>query len=388
MRSSAEDSETLLCVANFPKDTGFAWSFIRSLYGDVAERLGRDGIRTLVAFPAIAPDADSAPDAVAAEIELEIDFGSVRSVLELISVVLRRNVTVLYLTDRDSWHPVYLLLRVAGVERIVVHDHTSGRRARPRGVKRILKWCVARIPGITADRVVGVSDFVARRKVEVDLVPPERVQRIWNAVPIPDLNVDYERRAREKVRMPEGRPVVAAASRSAPEKGIQHLLRAFDQVCTRIVDAKVQPVLLYLGSGPALDELREVRSRMSHSEKIVFAGYREDAAEIVAGADIAVVPSVWEEAFGLSALEPMAHGIPVIASSVGGLPEVVSHDETGLLVPPGDEEALAEALERLLVNERERQRMGRKGRVRAERLFSWPRFIDEVETVLRDGFYQ
>jgi len=88
----------------------------------------------------------------------------------------------------------------------------------------------------------------------------------------------------------------------------------------------------------------------------------------VDGADIAVVPSTYEEAFGLAALEPMAKGIPVIVSDRGGLPEIVAHEDTGLVVPAGDEGGLRAALDRLLADPAERRRMGEAGVLRP----GWP----------------
>lgn len=386
MSNDASESETLLCVTNFPKDTGFAWTFITKIYRELAEDFAGHGVQTLIAYPAIGSGAESSSDAAADDIEFEVAFDHIGSVLELAAMVRRRNIRVLYLADRASWHPAYLALRAAGVERIVVHDHTSGRRTRPKGLKRLLKWALARVPGMTADCIVGVSDFVVQRKVEVDMVPADRVTRVWNAVEMPDPGVDYRKIARERLGLPSGRPIVAAACRSTPEKGIQHLLRAFDDVCAAHESDLPMPLLIYLGDGPAMDELQAIRSGLMYSEDVLFTGYREDASEIVGGADVAVVPSVWEEAFGLSALEPMSHGVPVVASAVGGLPEVVDHGETGLLVPPSDERALARAISHLMANPDTREQMGRRGHDRARRCFSWPRLIDDIEEVLKEGF--
>jgi glycosyltransferase involved in cell wall biosynthesis len=77
-----------------------------------------------------------------------------------------------------------------------------------------------------------------------------------------------------------------------------------------------------MGDGPDMDRLKSIRRQLHRREQIVFTGYRADASDLVEGADICVVPSVWQEAFGLSAREPLARGVPVIATRVGGIPEV------------------------------------------------------------------
>lgn len=374
----------MLCVANFPANTGFAWSFIERIYADAADRLAETGVTTWVAYPEIDDPPRTLDGSAAKPLLLDVELDDPGSLAALLKTIRTYDIGTVYLSDRPSWHPAYSLLRAAGVQRVVVHDHTSGARTAPSGAKRILKSASRRLPGMLADRVIAVSDYVARRKIDVDLVPPDRVVRLWNGVP--DF-ADSDRGEGALTRLvgscPEG-PVVACACRAAPEKGVACLLRAFDRASTRLAGS-CDPVLLYMGSGPSYDQLEELRSGLSCADSVVFAGYRKDARQLIACADVAVVPSLWEEAFGLSALEPMAAGVPVIASNVGGIPEVVADGETGLLVPPGDVEALADALCRLLADRPLRQGLGDAGRRRARKLFGWDDMMDRVVHVLQAG---
>lgn len=381
-------SAGLLCVANFKAGTGFAWSFIEQIYADVAERLSEDGINTFVAYPELEIDPEPLRDSPARPIEFAVRPGHPGALLKLIRLVRRRNIKVLYLPDRPVWHPAYAVLRAAGVRTIVVHDHTSGERTPPTGVKRTLKKASRRLPGMLADRVIGVSDYVVRRKVEVDLVPPERVARVWNGISIPaDYKVESDRNLiADRLDLPSDRPIIACACRAAREKGVQHLLSAFRSLLEDDGREAPRPLLVYFGDGPALAEWRLLAADLALSSDVVFAGYREDASELVGDAAIAVVPSIWAEAFGLSALEPMVRAVPVVASRVGGLPEVVADGETGILVPPANEESLAEALRSLLDDDQRRREMGRKGRVRAERYFSWDDQVAAIATLLEEGF--
>lgn len=385
-RGGRSEPPTLLCVANFSSSTGFAWTFIEEIYASVARRLYDERIRTLVAYPVLEESTTALQDSVARPVEREVDFGSPVAVGRLVGMIRRRNIRVMYMSDRPAWHPAYPLLRAVGVRWIVTHDHSSGARARPTGIKRSLKRFSRRLPGMLADRVVGVSDFVKRRKLEVDLIPSGRVSRIWNAVRIPETRSEDGDVLRKRLGVAAERPVVALACRATPEKGGQHLLRAFEKMCQSLEWSEGKPLLIYMGSGPALHEWRGIRDRLSCAEDVLFTGYRADSDEILGAADVAAVPSVWEEAFGLSALEPMSRGTPVVASEVGGLPEVVEHGGTGLLVPPGDEDALAHALGRLLTNPEERRRMGKRGRARTLENFAWEDMVTEITHLLREGF--
>ncbi len=379
------DGRTLLCVANFPAGTGFAWDFIEGLYADVADRLVEGGIRTLVAYPAL----DSPPATLAGSSAVPIMHAfrlrTPSGAMSARKLVRDRGVDVVYLADRPAWSPAYPLLRQAGVRRIVVHDHTSGARTRPRGPKRWLKAARRSIPGTLADHVLAVSEFVARRKIEVDLVPRGRVTRIWNSIEIRPLgNGDASRSVRRELGV-EDAPLILCACRASPPKGIAHLLRAFDRMSAGW-GARPSPQLLYAGDGPAMDDLRALRDTLPARDRIRLLGYRADVARITEAADLCVVPSVWEEAFGLAALEPMERGRAVIASRVGGIPEVVLDGETGLLVPPGDEPALAYAMGALLADPMLRTRMGRRGRDRAAECFSRAAQIDELARLLGTCF--
>lgn len=376
---------SLLCVANYPANTGYAWDFIESLYVGIADRLAADGIRTWVAYPSVPAPPETLRGSEARGVELEVRFDSIGSMRALIDFVRRNEVRILYLTDRPVWHPWYAALRLAGVRRIVVHDHTSGERTVPRGPKRWFKRARQWVPGALADRVLAVSDYVAGRKVEVDLVPPYRVHRIWNSIAVPDLDPSARSRIRALLGLAVSRPVIACACRAAPEKGVVQLMRAFDRLIGRWAEPSEPPALVYFGDGPALQQFRAERDELAARGAIFLAGHRSDAAELIGGADVCVAPSLWAEAFGLFALEPQARGVPVIASRVGGIPEVVVDGETGLLVEPGDEAALEDAMKRLLENREEARRLGEAGRKRVALDFSRDRQIEELLAVLTGG---
>jgi glycosyltransferase involved in cell wall biosynthesis len=151
------------------------------------------------------------------------------------------------------------------------------------------------------------------------------------------------------------------SGRLADQKGVDVLLEA---ARTAGVEVKIA------GEGPAESNLRTLASRLSVNAE--FLGYLEsDAlAGMVAGARAVVVPSRWHENCPLTVLESMAWGKPVIGTQVGGMPELVRHGEEGLLVPPGDANALAAALTQLESSPETAERMGRRGRERIESAFA------------------
>lgn len=184
-------------------------------------------------------------------------------------------------------------------------------------------------------------------------------------------------------------PTVAFAGRLVREKGADVLIRAFAKVVTRISNAR----LLLAGEGLEGERLKKLIADLKLSSSISMLGHlpRPEMERRFATAWVQAVPSCWEEPFANVALEAMMRGTAVVASDAGGLPEIVHHGRTGFLVPPGDADALAEALLHLLQDIQLAERMGNCGREIALTNFSQEtcveRFIHWYE-VLRKTYDQ
>jgi len=369
--------DTLLCVANFPSSTGYAWTFIGRMFARVADALARDGVRTLVAYPVLDVRPEALAGSAAEPIQADFSLASARSVLRAAERIHRERVRAVWLVDRPVVSLAHAVLHAAGVRRVVVHDHSSGGRQLPRGLRRMARQIATRVPWVAADAVVAVSAYVAARQREAGRVPPARIHTVPNPVSIPDRSAPSETRSR--LGLAPGRRWVAAAGRLTPEKGFADLLEA--------ADALPHDVELWLfGDGPERARLEALRGRLATGERVHLAGARADAAECVAAADVCVVPSRWEEAFCLAAAEPLARGRPVVATGVGAVPELVQDGVTGLLVPPASPAALASAITRLLDAPELGAALGRAGRARVARTYGWPRAIAGMLSVLAPAF--
>lgn len=375
---------TLLCVANYATNTGYAWDFIERLYAGIADRLLVRGIRTLVAYPAICGSPETLAGSTAQAVHLDATLNSRESIQRTVEFIKRENVQVVYFTDQVAYSSTYLRLRWAGVRHIVVHDHTSGARTKPWIVKRYIKWLLARLPWWLADTVITVSDYVAHRQIEVGLIPSNRVTRVWNGLPIPQLDPAAKDRVRKLLGFEKGRPLVACACRATPEKGVSVLFQAFNRISTKTLGPR--PALVYVGDGPQLSALQALRNTLRCSKDIYLVGYRKDALTILEGADLCVIPSIWQDAFPLSVLETMALGKPVIGTRVGGIPEMVEHGRTGLLVPPSDDIALSEAIRELLVDPFRAAQLGAAARQRVRDFFTREQQLADLTTILVKGF--
>jgi glycosyltransferase involved in cell wall biosynthesis len=139
--------------------------------------------------------------------------------------------------------------------------------------------------------------------------------------------------------------------------------------------------LVLVGEGPERPHVQALAAELGVADRVLCLGALPHFSEWLGRADLFLLPSE-TESFGLAALEALACGVPVIASDVGGLPEVVRHGETGLLVPPGDPAALAAAVASLLDDEPRRQRLGQAGREDAVARFAPEPAVLAYERVL------
>lgn len=368
-------------MLNFPAGTGYAWATIEQVMLGGLHRLAQRGWSGAVCRPARSPDTAD-PFLEAGVPTLEFDYAatsrSIRRTLAFCRLLRRERVGVLYLTDQPTWSSRYLLFRLLGrVRRIVVHDRTSGERSlRPLPV-RATKRLAHRLLPFTADQFVGVSDFVVRRLRSVNGTPPERTVRIYNGIDLSRFDGRTGESLHRLLGIPASTPVVFACGRAMPYKGVPVLLWAAHELHKSHPDVH----FVYAGDGPRLEQFREDAKTLGLTQ-FHFLGKRADTADLLRSATIAAVPSVWAEAFGLTVVEAMAAGIPVVASEIGGIPELIEPGETGLLVSPNAPVALANAIRALLADPSLRARLGAGGREAARVRFSLERVADDIANLI------
>jgi glycosyltransferase involved in cell wall biosynthesis len=209
----------------------------------------------------------------------------------------------------------------------------------------------------------GVITATGLRLAEATLpfAPPAR------PVAVIPYGVDLDR-FRPPAATKRSRVTVGAVSRLSPEKGLDVLLRAIASLRDRGINLD----LALAGDGPSRPQLETLARQLALSDRVRFLGHvpHERVPEVLAGLDIFAMPSTWE-GFGVSALEAAATSLPVVASNIHGIPDVVADGTTGILVPASDVPALARAIERFADDQPLRARMGEAGRAFVERHYRW-----------------
>ena len=218
---------------------------------------------------------------------------------------------------------------------------------------------LANYPGL---RVIAASDAIRERLANACRVPPARLKVVVDSLdlrqyPRPGFVTPWEEN-------PSARAfVVGAWGRLAAGKGQKTLIQAAARLAADGLDVEI----LLMGEGPDRPALRRLARELGVESRLTFSPATN--AGRLSDLDVLVEPS-YREGFGLSALQAMATGVPVVASGVGGLFALVKDGETGLMVPPGDPEALASAVARLLRNPALRRELARRARDRVETDFN------------------
>ncbi len=230
------------------------------------------------------------------------------------------------------------------------------------------------------NRLIAVSRSI-KRKIADEERAGAPVSLIYNGVDLE--RYDHQEPCctlREEYGMEPWSKIVGVVARLEPEKGHPTLLEAWPVVLRAAPDA----YLLVVGEGSRREELERQAAELRVLHRVVFTGRRDDVPAVTAALDVAVLPS-YREAQGLTILEAMALSRPVVASNVGGIPEMIEDGVTGLLVPPHDAKALAAAILRLLTNHQYADVLARAGHDMVHDRFCVELMVKAIEEIYEEG---
>jgi glycosyltransferase involved in cell wall biosynthesis len=210
-------------------------------------------------------------------------------------------------------------------------------------------------------------------------IPRERITTIVNGID-PDRFQSPESRSelRQKLNLPTDRPVIISVGRLTRPKGYPYLLGALV-----LMASEARPLTLIVGDGPDRHDLESQITRLKLEHDVQLLGNRRDVPDLLAAADLFVLASLWE-GLPLALLEAMASGLPSVVTAVGENSKLIRDGTSGLLVPPADGPALADAIRRLLYQPLQRKRMGQAAREEVKRRFSIERCIKAHENLYEE----
>ncbi len=233
-----------------------------------------------------------------------------------------------------------------------MEDHHRGKKLHEYIVRFLDKKTI-----VYTNRIVTVSESLKTFIHELYNIPMDKVSCIHNGIDFPDCEKFFLKKS--DLGIENNTPLIGTVARLHPQKGIDILIDSVAILLNKGIDIKA----LIVGDGPIKEKLFNYVNQKGIKNNIVFTGFRKDVCQYLALMDIFVLPSRWE-GFGISAVESMAMGIPVVASNVGGISEIVDNGITGFLINPDEPQAFSNAIYKLLENPLRRKKFGEAGKNR------------------------
>lgn len=260
--------------------------------------------------------------------------------------------------------------------RHVVHIHDTrpwieGGKRRDRLMRMLTRVAM---PG-SQPSYIAVSEAVKRYCCGPLRIDPGHVRVIHNGVDLERFKPSDELRGDSS-----GRVIIGIVGLLKPEKGHEHLLRAAARLMAEGIDFEVR----IAGDGSLRGQIEALTDELGLTERVRFEGLIEDVESFLHDLDIFVLPSVFGEGLPMTILEAMGSGIPTIASDVAGVCEVIDHEKNGLLVPPKDPVALANALRGMISSPEKRLKFAKRGLETVQERFSFTRVARDIERLYRD----
>lgn len=267
-----------------------------------------------------------------------------------------------HLFGGDTWGRIAAILARVPVIVSTEHNTNFDEGWAKRKVKKFLS--------LFTKKIVAVSEAVKNYSVSRDKIKAKKIIVIANGI-----NLDKFVGISEKEFGDP--PVIGVVGRLEEQKGHKYLFEALNLI-------KIIPWILWVvGDGSKKNELERLAKDLNLRERIIFLGARKNIPEILSGIDIFSFPSLWE-GLGLAVLEAAAAGKPIVASRVGGIPEIISDGETGILVEPKNVKSLADGLERVLLGKIDAKEMGERAREMVKEKFGVEKMVEEYDKLYKE----
>ncbi|MGD2126413.1 MAG: glycosyltransferase family 4 protein [Desulfobacteraceae bacterium] len=234
-------------------------------------------------------------------------------------------------------------------------------------------WC---------DKMIFISQPLIDWALKERVTAEDKIVKIYSGVELDQfqpVKADARNKIRRKWKIGQKDAVIGMVSKLWEGKGHAILIRAFKRIKEEIQQAK----LVIVGEGYLHDQLTGLASRLGLADSILFTGFQMDVSEIIATFDVAVLPSFFE-GMGRVLLEAMAMEKPVVASAVGGIPDLVVHGVNGFLVSPGNVGELKEAIIKTLRDKKLARKLGKEGRKKITEQFSADMMVRSIDKVYRE----
>ncbi|MFV1977124.1 MAG: glycosyltransferase [Candidatus Scalindua sp.] len=306
-------------------------------------------------------------------------------ILQLSSLIKKERVDIVHSQGARADFFARIAAKLAGAPNVVstVPMPVEGFDVNP--IKKLIYMAFNRFSECFVDRFIVVSDALEKMMIEKHRIAPQKIVKIYNGIEtdeycISDEEIVHRRSSfRTKANIGEGVPVIGIIGRLVWQKGFEYFIEAIPEVLKEFKEAW----FLVVGEGELEDDLKVKSKKLKLEDKIIFTGFRDDIEDVLASIDIFVIPSL-REGMPVVLLEAMAMKKPIVATNIEGIMEILENGVTGLLVPPKDSKALAEAIITMFTHKDESLQMGLTARKVVTERFGVDTMVQKAEEVYEE----
>lgn len=334
MSGKLKNKGNILLVANWESNAGYAWWLMENFWITISRHFSKQNKNSFLIYPKITTIPQSIASSDINTSELNFFNHDIKNLIRLHRFIKSNNIQFIYLSDSSTYNWFYLLLRLWGVRKIVVHDHTPGERTPATGLKKSLKILIQKLPYFTADHFIAVTKFVNQRHMEVNCIPEKKCSYASNGIKPFESNNTTTDYTQQQFNIPDNRCIIVTTGRASYYKGIDFYIRCANELIN--IQGKTNFHFLFCGDGPDMDDFKKLCSELALDEYFTFAGKRTDIREILPSCDIGFHAAKGEVGYSLSILEYMSAGLVTIVPDNPSTAGATEESITGLLYTPNN----------------------------------------------------
>lgn len=340
-----KEKGNILLVANWESNVGYAWWLMESFWIIIAKHLEKSaGTKSILIYPKVGGIPETISKTNIAVEEINFRDTSLKGLKRLRKLIKQNNIKQIYLTDSHSYHWLYLLLRLWGIKRIIVHDHTPGERTIPKGLKKISKSLIQRIPWLTADLFIAVTEYVKERLISVTRIPRHKVTCAPNGIIPLDLRNTDKRYAQKEFGIPDKKTIIVTTGRATYYKGIDFIIECANNLINQQQNHEYH--FLFCGDGPDINDFKDLVKKYNLTDHFTFAGKRNDIRKILPSCHIGLHAAIGEVGYSLSILEYMSAGLLTIVPNNPSVSSATENNINGLTYTTKDIESCTQQIKR------------------------------------------
>jgi len=304
-------------------------------------------------------------------------FSDLKAAAQLVKIIRRNKICLLHVHGARAGFVGRTAALLTGVPVVIYTVHNFIYKGDSPHWQKKACSLMERLYCRFTDMYITVSKALAEEVNRIDFIPEEKITTVYNGIDLNDFNVILDCMEKKKeLGLDPYAPVVGTAGRLIPSKGISYFIEAAAEIKKKFPRTQ----FVVLGDGPERARLESRARALSLYPNIKFLGYRRDFHGILPVINIFVMPSL-TEGQSIAVLEAMAARRPIVAFAVGGIPEIISHNRTGILVPHIDSLSLASAVIELMENPFKAEMLGNNARDLIEEKFSQDTMVRKIEEI-------